>query len=65
MAGCRSDENQCKPDVLSVDKGHTSGLECDVGDDRPCVTTCGVIGSREGGNGSMNPALCCAACTYA
>lgn len=65
MAGCRADENLCKSDVLSIEKGHTSGWECDIADDRPCVTTCDVTGSSEAENGSMNPTLCCAPCTCA
>lgn len=65
MAGCRADANLCKSDVLSIEKGNTAGWECDLADDRPCLTTCDVTGSREGENGSMNPILCCAPCTCA
>lgn len=63
MAGCRADENLCKSDVLSIEKGHTSGWECDLEDDRPCLTTCDVTGSRADDNGFMKPTLCCAPCT--
>lgn len=63
MAGCRADENLCKSDVLSIEKGYTSGWECDLEDDRPCLTTCDVTGSRADDNGFMKPTLCCAPCT--
>lgn len=56
-AGCRADEKLCKSDVLLIEKGHTSGWECDLAEDRLCLTTCDVTGSREGENGSMNPIL--------
>lgn len=65
MAGCREDANLCKSDVLSIEKGHTVGWECDIAEDRPCVTTCDVTGEREAENGSMNPILCCAPCECA
>lgn len=63
MAGCRRDENLCKSDVLSIQKGHTIGWECDLEDDLPCMTTCDVTGARQDANGFMKPIFCCAPCT--
>lgn len=63
MAGCQADENLCKSDVLSIEKGHTSGWECDLAEDLPCQTTCDVTGKRQSDNGFMKSIKCCAPCT--